>query len=352
MINRYKLKIGSRAQVMHGIAKMTAGSLTKIKLKYNKQGKIVSRKASNTAKKANKLVKEGYITRKGHFGVVKKGGAATDLDLYVIEHTDNILRTVINNGSFINYGYPSEFTLKIKPYTFNENLINDIIQINNSANDTRYNRDRDYVIDKAIRLIYEILRSENYRNFMYNIEKTNINLINKINERDIYNILFCIEPMENDNVLVKPVNTDQKINILINNFKPLPVGNYDCYWTFFLVFSHFCYDNNIELLSKIVDLFNKYFKSNGKPIIDIIDTNNIMYLKEISIFSKYDPSGTLSEFIKNIIIQKIRLGDVSIWNYDIVRTTEIPQNISLVSTERVRDDSSSGDSDNDDVNEL
>jgi hypothetical protein len=59
---------GSRAQVMHGNAKKTSGGLTKSQLKYNKQGKIVSKKASTLAKKNNRLVKAGYVTRKGVFG--------------------------------------------------------------------------------------------------------------------------------------------------------------------------------------------------------------------------------------------------------------------------------------------
>jgi len=67
--------IGSRAQVMHGNAKKTSGGLTKSQLKYNKQGKIVSKKASALAKKNNRLVKAGYIARKGQFGVEMKGGA-------------------------------------------------------------------------------------------------------------------------------------------------------------------------------------------------------------------------------------------------------------------------------------
>jgi hypothetical protein len=66
--------IGSRAQVMHGNANKTSGGLTKKQLKYNKQGKIVSRKASALAKKNNRLVKAGFITRKGEFGVSMKGG--------------------------------------------------------------------------------------------------------------------------------------------------------------------------------------------------------------------------------------------------------------------------------------
>ena len=61
--------IGSRAQVMHGNAKKTSGGLTKSQLKYNKQGKIVSKKASALAKKNNRLVKAGYVTRKGIFGI-------------------------------------------------------------------------------------------------------------------------------------------------------------------------------------------------------------------------------------------------------------------------------------------
>ena len=57
---------------MHGIAKMTGGGLIKKQLKYNKHGKIVSRKASRAAKKSKNLVKAGYITKKGQFGAAKK----------------------------------------------------------------------------------------------------------------------------------------------------------------------------------------------------------------------------------------------------------------------------------------
>ena len=38
--------VGSRAQVMHGNAQKTAGGLSKGDLKYNKSGRIVSRKKS------------------------------------------------------------------------------------------------------------------------------------------------------------------------------------------------------------------------------------------------------------------------------------------------------------------
>jgi len=63
--------IGSRSQVMHGTAHHTSGGLTKSDLKYNKWGRIVSRKKSMKAKKEKRLEKAGYKTRKGKFGAVK-----------------------------------------------------------------------------------------------------------------------------------------------------------------------------------------------------------------------------------------------------------------------------------------
>jgi hypothetical protein len=85
------LSIGSRAQVMHGNAKKTSGGLTKSQLKYNKQGKIVSKKASALAKKNNRLVKAGYVTRKGVFGGLpgNENGSGND------NHTPSSFRTPI-----------------------------------------------------------------------------------------------------------------------------------------------------------------------------------------------------------------------------------------------------------------
>jgi len=59
---------GTRAQVMHGTASKTPGGLTKSHLKYNKHGRIVSKKKSARAKRENRLVKSGYVTQKGVFG--------------------------------------------------------------------------------------------------------------------------------------------------------------------------------------------------------------------------------------------------------------------------------------------
>lgn len=74
--------IGSRAQVMHKTAYKTVGNLTKKHLVKNKRGRIVSRRAQKKAKKANRLVKAGYKTVKGKFGVFskknKRGGDSHD----------------------------------------------------------------------------------------------------------------------------------------------------------------------------------------------------------------------------------------------------------------------------------
>ena len=83
----YKHLIGSRSQVMHGVAYKTSpgaikgkggDSLIKKHLKYNKSGKIVSRVKSS---KKNKLLKQlrdaGYTTKKGKFGAVKIGSKST-----------------------------------------------------------------------------------------------------------------------------------------------------------------------------------------------------------------------------------------------------------------------------------
>tara|TARA_B100000212_G_C27301129_1_gene501552 strand:- start:647 stop:952 length:306 start_codon:yes stop_codon:yes gene_type:complete len=61
-------KRGSRAQVMNGTALRTPGGLRKKDLKYNKNGRIVSKKKSMRAKREKRLEKAGYKTEKGVFG--------------------------------------------------------------------------------------------------------------------------------------------------------------------------------------------------------------------------------------------------------------------------------------------
>lgn len=67
----FKKTIGTRAEVYHGTARRTSGGLTKAELMMNKHGRIVSKKKHNTAKREMRLVKYGFITKKGHFGHIK-----------------------------------------------------------------------------------------------------------------------------------------------------------------------------------------------------------------------------------------------------------------------------------------
>ena len=64
--------IGTRAQVWHGTAKKTSGGLTRNALMMNKHGRIVSKKKHATAKREKRLVKAGFMTKKGQFGFIKK----------------------------------------------------------------------------------------------------------------------------------------------------------------------------------------------------------------------------------------------------------------------------------------
>jgi hypothetical protein len=65
--------VGTRAEVMHGTAHHTSGGLTKKDLKYNKRGRIVSRRASEAGKKAlRRLTRAGFKARKGKFTLFKR----------------------------------------------------------------------------------------------------------------------------------------------------------------------------------------------------------------------------------------------------------------------------------------
>ena len=70
--HKYEKLEGSRAQVWHHTAHQTPGGLTKLHLVMNKHGRIVSKRKHTTAKREKRLVKAGYLTKKGTFGYVKK----------------------------------------------------------------------------------------------------------------------------------------------------------------------------------------------------------------------------------------------------------------------------------------
>jgi hypothetical protein len=70
--SKYELLEGSRAQVWHGTAYKTPGGLLKSNLMMNKHGRIVSKRKHTTAKRDKRLVKAGFLTKKGTFGFIKK----------------------------------------------------------------------------------------------------------------------------------------------------------------------------------------------------------------------------------------------------------------------------------------
>jgi hypothetical protein len=69
----FDVLIGTRAQVWHGTAYKTTGGLCKHDLMQNKAGRIVSKAKHMSAKKDKRLVKAGFLTKKGHFGFIKNG---------------------------------------------------------------------------------------------------------------------------------------------------------------------------------------------------------------------------------------------------------------------------------------
>jgi len=70
--HKYEMLEGSRAQVWHGTAHQTSGCLCKSDLIMNKNGRIVSKRKHATAKREKRLVKAGFLTKKGQFGFIKK----------------------------------------------------------------------------------------------------------------------------------------------------------------------------------------------------------------------------------------------------------------------------------------
>ena len=72
-----KCTVGSRAMVMNGTCEKTSGGLKKNQLKYNPNGKIVSKAASDRAKKNGNL--GVFLVKKGSKGfekIPKKGTKA------------------------------------------------------------------------------------------------------------------------------------------------------------------------------------------------------------------------------------------------------------------------------------
>lgn len=73
----YKKNRGSRREVWNGSAFQTTGNIRKSGLFKNKHNRIVSKKLRKQAIKDKRLVKSGYLTKKGQFGSFKDGKRVT-----------------------------------------------------------------------------------------------------------------------------------------------------------------------------------------------------------------------------------------------------------------------------------
>ena len=73
----YKKNRGSRREVWNETAYQTTGNIKKNGLYKNKHNRIVSKKLRKQAIKDKRLIKSGYLTKKGQFGAFKNGKAVT-----------------------------------------------------------------------------------------------------------------------------------------------------------------------------------------------------------------------------------------------------------------------------------
>ena len=103
----YERQVGSRAQVMNGTCHHTPGGLTKKHLKYNKHGRIVSKKASMKAKKNNRLAKAGFIPKQGVFKLFKKGDGKKTRKMRGGTHTNLPLNPSDYNGNGVGTSGPA-----------------------------------------------------------------------------------------------------------------------------------------------------------------------------------------------------------------------------------------------------
>ena len=138
-------KIGSRAKVMHGTAEKTTGGLEKNDLKYNKFGKIVSKKASNSAKKNKNLEKAGYTTKKGLFVSFLKGGSN--------KKNNNITNKEINENT----------QKKIQRSIKRSEIINEISKNKNMTSDVQK------LFDELIKM--ELENKQNLKTYKNKLEK-------------------------------------------------------------------------------------------------------------------------------------------------------------------------------------
>ena len=174
----FKIRIGSRAQVMHGTAKQTAGGLKKCNLKYNKHGKIVSKKASSSAKRAKNLQKAGYVTKKGVFGSFKKqkGGSKSSEE----KHLEEIENDLLKMCSKISARRKKKVTKK-KEKKLSEKNKELRKKVNKMVNNRIHHKIKNIVNDELDKM-HQTMPTEQVNNRTYGMQNGNINN----NNRNVY----------------------------------------------------------------------------------------------------------------------------------------------------------------------
>ena len=190
---------------MHGNAKMTGGGLRKKDLKYNKQGKIVSKKMSQRAKKEKRLQKAGYTTVKGQFGTIRdmKGGNEKlndDVSFFLYHLSADLLEILESPNKNINFNDAETTFLKFNSIEKSNNLKSIVTTIIS-------------ILKKKEGKIYEYL--ENNKKIYEYLEnnKKNLNKKKKIENSLINTIKKELISILTDNNITS--NNEESINNLV-----------------------------------------------------------------------------------------------------------------------------------------
>lgn len=243
-------KIGSRAKVMHGNALKTGGGLTKKELKYNNQGKIVSIKASNSAKNSNNLIKSGFYTKKGIFGAYQKGGSKLIYNLLEDDiniFTQNLLSPYII-GSTLFHNISNIF---IK--TYDNDLYGDRLRISKEILDT---------ID---------IKYKKYCHFLIEFIESNYNV--NLNADEFIKLNICLDII---------INT--KFKLICNTYDKL----------------EFILKNNTKLIFMLQEIDYIYQEMINDILNTISNSDNIYNINYGTILEKNNKSNTQCIICKNL----------------------------------------------------
>jgi hypothetical protein len=195
---------------MHGNSLMTAGGLRQKDLKYNKHGKIVSKKLSMIAKKENRLQKAGWITKKGIFGAFRMDGGANAINRIRQTKANIIVAQIYEDliGKINNY-FRDYYSRKKTSKPHNKIIIVDFANIDMFIRPTNESIDTIlYLTELAIQYpqYYFIVisnRGKQYGETEYNFKSDlNNNAIRNIDNLYIYDVTREPNKEKDDKVII------------------------------------------------------------------------------------------------------------------------------------------------------